>query len=58
MQGSERLVVIWSMEGSLLTKVWIVKAVYFQWSCMGVRAGPWLSTEELMLLNCGVGEDS
>ena len=29
-------------------------------SCMDVRVGPWrkLSTEELMLLNCGVGEDS
>ena len=31
-----------------------------QWSCMDVRVGLWrkLSTEELMLLNCGVGEDS
>ena len=31
-----------------------------QWSCMGVRVGLWrrLSAEELMLLNCGVGEDS
>ena len=30
------------------------------WSCMDVRAGLWrrLSTEELMRLNCGVGEDS
>ena len=29
-------------------------------SCMDVRVGLWrkLSTEELMLLNCGVGEDS
>ena len=34
--------------------------VFFQWSCMDVRVGPQrrLSTEELMLLNCGVGEDS
>ena len=33
---------------------------YFQWSCMDVRVGLWrkLSAEELMLLNCGVGEDS
>ena len=33
---------------------------FFQWSCMDVRAGPErkLSTEELMLLNCGVGKDS
>jgi len=32
----------------------------FLWSCMDVRVGLWrrLSTEELMLLNCGVGEDS
>ena len=32
----------------------------FQWSCMDVRVGLWrkLSAEELMLLNCGVGEDS
>ena len=32
----------------------------FQWSCMDVRVGLWrkLSDEELMLLNCGVGEDS
>ena len=35
---------------TLPTKVW----------CMDVRVGLWrkLSTEELMLLNCGVGEDS
>ena len=33
---------------------------FFQWSCMVVRVGLWrkLSTEKLMLLNCGVGEDS
>ena len=33
---------------------------FSQWSCMDVRVGPSrkLSTEELMLLNCGVGEDS
>ena len=33
---------------------------FFQWSCMGVRVGleRKLSTKELMLLNCGVGEDS
>ena len=32
----------------------------FQWSCMDVRVGLWrkLSAEELMRLNCGVGEDS
>ena len=33
---------------------------FFQWSCMDVRVGLWrkLSAEELMLLNCGVGENS
>ena len=33
---------------------------FFQWSCMYVRVGlrRKLSTEKLMLLNCGVGEDS
>ena len=43
------------------TKVHLVKAiVFFLWSYMDVRVGLWrsLSTEELMLLNCGVGEDS
>ena len=44
----------------LLTKVHLVKVMVFQWSCMDARVGPSrkLSTEELMLLNCGVGEDS
>ena len=33
---------------------------FFQWSCMDVRVGLGrkLSAEKLMLLNCGVGEDS
>ena len=33
---------------------------FFLWSCMDVRVGLWrrLSVEELMLLKCGVGEDS
>ena len=45
---------------SLPTKVCLVKAMVFQWSCMDVRVGLWrkLSAEELVLLNCGVGEDS
>ena len=50
-----------SRDITLPTKVCLVKAmVFFQWSCMDVRVGLWrkLSTEELMLLNCGVGEDS
>ena len=45
---------------TLPIKVPWVKAWFFQWSCMGVRVGLYkqLSTEELMLLNCGVGKDS
>ena len=45
---------------TLPIKVPQVKAWFFQWSCMGVRVGLYkqLSTEELMLLNCGVGKDS
>ena len=49
-----------SRDITLSTKVHLVKAMVFQWSRMDVRVGLWrkLSTEELMLLNCGVGEDS
>ena len=40
---------------SIYSRLW-----FFQWSCMDVRVGLWrkLSAEELMLSNCGVGEDS
>ena len=40
---------------SVYTKLW-----FFQQSCMDVKVGLQrkLSAEELMLLNCGVGEDS
>ena len=49
-----------SRDISLSIKVRLVKAMVFQWSCMDVRVGLQrkLNTEELMLLNCGVGEDS
>ena len=49
-----------SRDVTLLTKVRLVKAMVFLWSCMDVRVGLWrrLNAEELMLLNCGVGEDS
>ena len=32
---------------------------FFQWLCMAMRVGLWrkLSAEELILLNCGAGED-
>ena len=50
---------------SSLSAIRVVSSAYlrlwfFQWLCMDVRVGLWrkLSTEELMLLNCGVGEDS
>ena len=45
---------------TLPTKVRLVKLWFFQWSHMDVRVGLWrnLSAKELMLLNCGVGEDS
>ena len=47
---------IWGMvKSQVISRLW-----FFQWSCMDVRGGLWrkLSTEKLMLLNCGVGEDS
>ena len=49
-----------SRDITLLTKVYLVKAMIFQWSCMDVRVGLYrkLSAEKLMLLNFGVGEDS
>ena len=44
---------------TLPTKVRIVKAMVFQWSSMDMKVGLQrrLSTEELLLLNCGAGED-
>ena len=49
-----------SRDITLPTKSHLVKAMVFQLSCMDVKVGLYrkLSTEELMLLNCGVGEDS
>ena len=49
-----------STDITLPTKVRLGKAMVFPWSCMYVRVGlsRKLSAEELMLLNCGVGEDS
>ena len=40
---------------SVWSRLW-----FFQWSCMDVRVVLWrkLSAEKLMLLKCGVGEDS
>ena len=41
------------------TEVRLVKLWFLQGSCVDVRAGPYreLSPEELMLVNCGTGED-
>ena len=51
--------VLKSRDITLLTKVHLVKAMVFP-VVMYLTVGPQgkLSTEELMLLNCGVGEDS
>ena len=48
-----------SRDITLPTKVCLSGLWFFQWSCMDVRVGLWrrLSTTELTLLNCGVGED-
>ena len=52
-------IILKSRDITLLTKVGLVKAMVFQWSCMDVRVGRRkLSAEKLMLLNYGVGEDS
>ena len=52
--------VLKSRDITLLTKVHLVKAMVFPVVMYGCES--WtvkkLSTEELMLLNCGVGEDS
>ena len=49
-----------SRDITLPAKVHLVKVWFSLWSCMDVRVGQQrkLSAEELMLLNCGVGEDS
>ena len=49
-----------SRDITLPTKVCLVKAMVFPVVCMDVKVGLWrkLSTKELMLLNCGAGEDS
>ena len=48
-----------SKDITLTTKVHLVRLWFFQWSCMDVRVGLWRKLcTELMLLSCGVGEDS
>ena len=47
-----------SRDITLLTKVHLVKAMVFPVVTYGCESWTELSAEELMLLNCGVGEDS
>ena len=49
-----------SRDITLPIKVHQSRLWFFQWSCMDARVGLWrkLSAEELVPLNCGVGEDS
>ena len=49
-----------SRDITLPTEAHIVKAMVFPVSCMDERVGPYrrLRAKELMLLNCGIGEDS
>ena len=49
-----------SRDITLPTKVRLVKAMVFPVAIYGCEVGLWrkLGTEELMLLNCGIGEDS
>ena len=53
--------VLTSRDITLLTKVFIVKGMVFpgvMYGCVTVEPQRRLSTEELMLLNSGAGEDS
>ena len=51
--------VLKSRDITLLTKVCIIKAMAFLVVMYGVRVGPRrLSAEELIILSCGVREDS
>ena len=47
-----------SRDVTLPTKVCLVKAMVFPVVMYGCESWTVLSAEELMLLNCGVGEDS
>ena len=48
----------WSCERALPTKVRLVKAMVFPVVMYGCESWTVKKAEELMLLNCGVGEDS
>ena len=56
----DKLSVFKSRDITLPTKVHIVKAIFFSVFMYSVRVGPWrwLSTEELILLNCSARKDS
>ena len=57
---TNRLQVKYHHDKQISGYVSLLHYMHFLWSCMDVRAGLWrrLSAEELMLLNCDVGEDS
>ena len=52
--------VLRSRDITLPTEVHLAKAMVFPVAMYGCEVGPYrrLNTEELMILNCGVGEDS
>ena len=57
----DQLSILKSRDITLLTKVHLVKAMVFpvvMYECDGWTVKKKLSTKELMLLNCGVGEGS
>ena len=47
-----------SRDFTLQTKVHVLKALFFPVVMYGCESYRTLSAEELMLLNCGIGEDS
>ena len=57
-ESYDELNVLKSRDITLLTKVCIVKAMVFPVVMDGCESWTIKKAEELMLLNCGVGEDS
>ena len=57
-ESYDQLSILKSRDIALPTKVSLVKAMVFPVVMCGCENWKKLSVEELMLLNCGVGEDS
>ena len=57
-ESYDQLSILKSRDIALPTKVSLVKAMVFPVVMCGCESWKKLSVEELMLLNCGVGEDS